>query len=132
MGMTQQYFHIIFTSCTILQCIPKSSLQVHYPIHITTHQQDTQPCSLHSLPHTTICAMFSSNKLLILQHAIQTQHCSCTPQLLHTRQTTSAMLSSKPQHDFSMHINMHYILMQHYPPYCLPHPSYHMINKHKA
>ena len=76
MGMTQQYYHIIFTSCTILQCMPKSSLQVHCPIHITTHQ-DTQPCSLHSLPHTTICAMFSSNKPLILQHAIQTQHCSC-------------------------------------------------------
>ena len=29
-----------------------------------------------------------------LQHAIQTQYCLCTPQLLHTRETTSAMLNS--------------------------------------
>ena len=32
--------------------------------------------------------------VLIYKHAIQNQHCSCIPPLLHTRQTISAMLSS--------------------------------------
>ena len=33
-------------------------------------------------------------------------------------------VSSNPQHAFSMHINMHYTPMQHYPPHCLQQPSY--------
>ena len=33
-------------------------------------------------------------------------------------------VSSNPQHDFSMQIHVHYMPMQHYPPHCLPQPSY--------
>ena len=50
--------------------------------------------SLHSLPRTRYLPHSAAIKFLTFQHAIQTQHCLCTPQLLHTRQTMFAMLSS--------------------------------------
>ena len=54
--------------------------------------------SILSLPHKrqSISTMFSSNKLhnITFTLYIQTHHCSCTLQLLHTRQTISAILNS--------------------------------------
>ena len=54
--------------------------------------------SVLSLPHKrrSISAMFSSNKFHNITYTlyIQTHHCSCTLQLLHTRQTISAILNS--------------------------------------
>ena len=60
------------------------------------YTQGTQHSSLHSLPDKTTHAYVpcSTATKIHIQHAIQTQHCSWTPQLLHTRQTISAMLSS--------------------------------------
>ena len=54
--------------------------------------------SVLSLPHKSqsISTMFSSNKFHNITYTlyIHTQHCSCTLQLLHKRQTISAILNS--------------------------------------
>ena len=99
------------------------TLAYSHPLHNYTPTRHSAP---QPSAYNNMCRVQQQQKFttcLILQHAIQTQHCSCTPHFLYTRQTTSATLSGNPQHDFSMHINMHYTAMQYYPPYCLPHPS---------
>ena len=62
----------------------------------------------------------------IIDTAIQTQHGSWTPQLLsiQDRPHLPCQVSSNPQHDFSMHVNMHYTPMQHPSPHCLQQPFY--------
>ena len=70
--MTPQYFHTAPTSCAILPSIMHTTklttctLAYSHPLNrwITTHQQGTQHCSLHSLLCTwqPICDMFNSNK----------------------------------------------------------------------
>ena len=60
------------------------------------------PQYFHTIP--TSCDIFPNMFCVSCMH-IQTQHCSCTPQLPHMRQTISAMLSSNyiaaiyPQHN---------------------------------
>ena len=70
--MTPQYFHTAPTSCGILPTIVHTTklitctLAYSHPLNrwITTHQQGTQHCSLHSLLCTRqpVCDMFNSNK----------------------------------------------------------------------
>ena len=74
---------------------------------------------------TTICATayssatkvhnikWHSNIPFRLSTAIQTDH------ICHAES-----VASNPQHHFSMHINMHYTPIQHYPPHCFQQPSY--------
>ena len=80
---------------------PQNSPHAHWPIH-TKEMHNYTPTRYSALLtqqpftcKTTICTMFSRNKSSQLNwHSnmpYKTQHLSCTPQLLHTRQTTSAM-----------------------------------------
>ena len=119
--------------CQLLcTCTTKlSTCTLAYSHSLTTHQQGTQDCPLHRFQHTRqpMCAMLRAAKVHNMtqtQLGKQAHHRSCTPQILHARKTTSAMLMqwqsscSQSQHDFSMHINMHYKPIQHCPPHCLP------------
>ena len=121
-----------------LLCTPQNSLHV-LSLFICIDEQDTQLCSLHSLTHKRrpISAMFSSNKISQhkLQYAIQTQHCSCTPQFLHTLKTDRIWHAqphwSHPQHkSLSMHINIHYTPTTTHPT-AFHNPPLHTTNKHK-
>ena len=72
---------------------------------------------------------------ITLQYAIQTQHCSCTPQYLHTLKTDRIWHAqphwSHPQHkSLPMHINIHYTPTTTHPT-ASNNPSLHTTNKHK-
>ena len=144
MGMTPQHFHTIPTSCAIQVA--------NYAHHKTLHARSLfirtkwtrYSCSIvHSSLPSIHNSMFSSNKTsqhnlnsnipyrpyaIHTIHTIQTQHCSWTPQFLHTGRTDHICHTqysnyivhcSHSQHNpLLMHINMH---SQHYPPHCLPH-----------
>ena len=70
MGMTPQHFHTISTSCATVHTPKPSTCTLDYSQAvnqcITTYQQSTQHCSLHSLLHirqpiSAMSAMLSSN-----------------------------------------------------------------------
>ena len=104
----------------------------------------TQLCSLHSLTHKNISAMFSSNK--ISQHNLNS-NIPYRPSIVHTlhsfaysqdrpyrpRSVQQLHCSNPQQNPLSIHIQMHYIHTYHYPPHCFHKiPSLHKkINKHK-
>ena len=116
---------------------PIGTLAYSHPLKecITTYQQGTQHCSLHSLPHTRqpICAMFSSNKsshlnMLYKHSTAHGLHSFCIqgrPRL----PCSVAIKLQPPQHD----INIHYAPMQHYThPTAFHNPPICTNNKHKA
>ena len=119
-------------------CTPQNSLHA-YSLFTPTKwtQYSALLTSQPSTQKTTLCVHVQQQNFttkLTLQHTIQTQHCSCTPQFLHTRQTISAMLSSNynaathnvTQSPCTLHT-------RYYPPHCLPQPSYmHTTNKHRS
>ena len=142
MGMTPQYFHTIPISCVILPTIhsPKlTTCTLPYSFLHPLNEHGTQHCSLHNLPHKrkSICHVQQKyNHLrsliprLLLDFIsqlwrrtnIQTQHCSCTPQLLYARQAISAMLSSNyiqqpPTIQLTFHAHQHALHTQHYMAY---------------
>ena len=79
-----------------------------------SYEQGAQLCSLHSLTHKrrSISVMFSSNKISQhnkLKHTIQNQHCSCTPQFLHTLKMHHVCHAQYSNYIATTHnINMHY------------------------
>ena len=125
MGMTPQQFHTIPTFCAILPAMHTTKLSTctlaySHPLKecITTLRQGIQHCSLHSLPHsrqpyvpcsaatkvhnitdTSTCHTDSA----LLKHSIASAY--KTDHICHAQWQLSL---SHPQHNLSMHINMHY------------------------
>ena len=85
MGMTPQHFHTSPTSCAILPTTHTTKFL--HALNLFMCIEWTQLCSLHSLTlkRRPISPMFSGNKISTTDH--KTQHCSCTPQFLHTVKT---------------------------------------------
>ena len=123
--------HLIYVTTLFDHCIPRWQLvscSVTRPFLYLrrvwlVRLQGTQPCSLHSLPHTR-------------QHCMP---CSSTTKVHNI--TDSFCIEDRPHLPFSAVTHnmtspctliMHYTSMQHYAPHCLPQPSYHTNKKHKT
>ena len=113
-------------------CTQKDFLHALSLFTPTLNEHVTQHCSLHSFPHKgqSISAMLSSNKINLKLPTYHADPVLLTVSAYKTELAIPAMPSSNyiaathaQCNTLSMHINMQ-LHTHHFPPYCLPQPSY--------